>query len=655
MIDFQSVCKSFGSQEILRDVSFRVNPGEHVGVAGPNGAGKSTIFKMLTGEMSPDSGTISLPGQLRIGHLHQQLQGREIDGSLLGYAENAGGELALIEEQIDRLERRLAAAGASPDPDDLRRLGDLQTRFEQLGGYLIRSRAEATLSGLGFAAEQFHRPFSEFSGGWQMRGELARVLTAEPDVLLLDEPTNYLDVGAVEWLRGYLRGFKGIMLLISHDRYLLNSLTSVTLEVANAMVERYPGNYSQYTVARRARREQALAARQNQERKREQIERFVQRFRSQASKASQVQSRLKMLEKMEEIRVPGELSGLARIKMPEVGRAGFEAVKLQRAGVSYDGENWVFRDLDFCLERGVKAAIVGANGRGKTTLLRVLAGTLPLCQGRRELGTKVGLGYQAQDFAEVLDARQTVFAAARADDSAATDRQARAMLGSFGFSGEAAEKVVDVLSGGEKVRLALVRLLLRNPNLILLDEPTTHLDIPARQALEQALLDFGGTLCFVSHDIEFIRRVADTIYAIEPTGLVKYFGGYDYYRQKLAERESGSRGSDSGSQAGNSADGPAAEDNRKSQRRQRAEARRHAQHRERPLRRRAEAAERQVEDLHQEQSGLLRQLASGAEGERLGEINRRLHRIQPEIAAATAAWEEAELALDELRPESSPE
>ncbi len=650
MIEFQNVSRNFGTHEVLRNVSFRVNPGEHVGVTGPNGSGKSTIFRLLTNELVPDRGEISVPKDTRIGHLHQELSAFGPDQSLLSYTENAAGELTRIQNEIDELEAQLVAKGSqSADDGTLSRLGKLQSRFEDLGGYEIRSRAESILSGLGFSKNVFSRPFSEFSGGWQMRGELARILTANPDILLLDEPTNFLDVEAVEWLQGYLRDFDGIVMLISHDRYLLNAITSLTLEVAKGGIEKYSGNYDHYVAARAKRREQLEAARKNQERKRAQVERFVARFRYKASKASQVQSRLKMLDRMEEIRVPGEIDRPARVKVPQPQRSGLEVVRIDEGTVTYDGTNPVFENVSVRLERGTKAALVGPNGMGKTTLLRVLAGQLPLQHGKRQLGANVVLGYQAQDYMEVIQPDHTVFEAAQEAAPDAAQGDVRNFLGCFGFSGDAVEKYVNVLSGGEKVRLALSRLLLRAPNLILLDEPTTHLDIPTRQSLEQALRDYQGTLCFVSHDIAFIRNVADTIYAIGPDGITKYFGDYDYYREKsatqFAQPETTRAVCDRDESEKSNKNGIT----RKQERQQEAKRRQELADQQKPLRRKADEAEQRVEALQKEQQELVERIeAEEPSGSEMAEINRRLAEIQQEINDATAEWEEAELAIEEL-------
>ncbi len=654
MIEFHNIYKNFGTHEVLRNASFRVSPGERAGVTGPNGAGKSTIFKLLTDVFAPDGGEISVPKNTRIGHLRQELSAYELEESLLSYAENATGELTGIHNELDELEARLAAKGPrSGDAGDLSKLGQLQSRFEDLGGYEIRSRAEAILSGLGFPENDFCRPFSDFSGGWRMRGELARILTANPDMLLLDEPTNFLDVEAVEWLQGYLRNFDGIVMLISHDRYLLNAITSVTLEVARGGIEKYSGNYEYYAAARANRREELEAAYKNQERKRARIERFVARFRYKASKASQVQSRLKMLDRMEDIRVPEEIDRPARIKVPEPRRSGLEVVRIDEGTVTYDGANPVFQNLSFRLERGTKAALVGPNGMGKTTLLRVLAGQLRMQQGRRQLGTNVVSGYQAQDYMDVIKPDHTVFETARAAAPDTSHRDVRDFLGCFGFSGDTVEKCVEVLSGGEKVRLALSRLLLRAPNFILLDEPTTHLDIPTRKSLEQALRDYEGTLCFVSHDIEFIRNVADTIYAIGPDGVTKYFGDYDYYREKCAgqaaqvsaqaESPRATRSKEKSEEPGKTGS------NRRHERRQEAKRRQKLADQQKPLRRQAEQAEEKMEVIQKEQQELVARMESEElSSSEITDINRRLSEIQNEIDKTTVEWEEAELAIEEL-------
>ncbi len=535
MIDFTEVKKHYSGEAVLDGSSFRINPGEHVGVVGPNGAGKSTIFKLITGEAEPDAGDVVIPSDARLGHLRQQLFGSEEDGSLLEYACRALPELPHLHEQIVEVEHQLPQAGGSEREALLGRLGRLQHRFEDLGGYDLESRAEAALSGLGFHEDDFSRPFSSFSGGWQMRAELVRTLIARPDILLLDEPSNYLDLPAVEWLQRFLKEFAGTMLLISHDRYLLESLTDQTLEISGGQTVKYAGGFSYYIREREQRREQQAAAYRNYIERKEQLESFIRRFRAKATKAAQVQSRIKMLEKMEEIKQPPSPPDLSYLRIADPPRAGAQILTFENAGFTYDGNRWIFRGEDLTIHRGDKVALVGYNGMGKTTLLRTFAGLMHLTEGKRTLGYHVVIGYQSQEFADTMPPDQSVLRIVKEANPAVSDREVRTLCGSFGFSGDAADKPCRVLSGGEKIRLAFARIFARPPNFLLLDEPTTHLDVYGRQALEKAIREYKGTVCLVSHDVTFVRNTADRILAIDEDGITGYSGGYDYFLEKQAE------------------------------------------------------------------------------------------------------------------------
>jgi ATP-binding cassette subfamily F protein 3 len=647
MIQFQSVRKSFGTQDVLVNATFAVHPGERVGIVGANGAGKSTIFELICQHMEPEKGEVSVPTGQSIGYVHQQLNPHLHDDTLLEYVENAVPALRQMQSDIHVVEASLAAAAGAERERLLRRLGELQTDFEHGGGYTLRTRAEATLSGLGFTVRGFEMPFRSFSGGWQIRAELARVLVAHPDILLLDEPTNYLDVPAVEWLREFLKNFSGTLLLIAHDRYLLNSLTETTLEVMAGRVTRYNGNYRQYMLEREARHDQLLAAKKNHDRKRDQLERFVERFRSKATKAAQAQSRIKMLEKLEDVEAPPAVFRTMKIRLPPPPHCGAEVLRLDGAGFSYDGARWIFRDLDVRIERGEKVAVVGLNGLGKTTLLRHLAGKLELSAGRRVVGHHVEIGYQSQDYVEVMAPDKTVYATARESAIGRSDGDVRDLLGGFGFSGDAIDKPVAVLSGGEKVRLALARLLLQPLNLLLLDEPTTHLDVHAREALEDALRDYPGTICLVSHDIEFIRHLAGTIYAMTPDGVRKYYGNYDYYREKAVEEAAAQAGIAAATTP--AATGVAAGDDRRTQRREEARSRQEFARQRRPCELRIQRAEQASTHLEKEQSILHATLLAARPGTDFAAINRRLTQIETELADALAAWEAASLEIEELR------
>jgi ATP-binding cassette subfamily F protein 3 len=639
MIEFRQVTKRYGGQIVLDAVDFRVSAGERAGFVGPNGAGKSTVFALVAGDLEPDAGSVALARDIRVGYLRQQVPPADAALPLRLHVERAAPDLRVIQAEIHRLEDGLARE-ADPVARDraLRRIGELQTTFENRGGYDLHVRAAAALTGLGFPADGLDRPLGEFSGGWQMRAEMARALVADPDLLLLDEPSNYLDLPAVEWLRRFLEGYRGTLALISHDRYLLGALTEVTYEVAAGAVTRYAGPYAWYAAERVRRHEQAEAARANQQRRREQIERFVERFRAKNTKATQVQSRLKMLERMEEVRLPGVARGRGAIRLAAPPHSGVETLRLESVGFRYGDGPWVLRGVDLAVRRGEKLALVGSNGAGKTTLLRLMAGQLAPDEGRRVLGHNVVPGYQSQEFAETMDPDRTAWATLKAVAADAGDREIRTLLGGFGFSGDAVEKKVGVLSGGEKIRLAFARILIRPPNLLLLDEPTTHLDIESREALQAALRDYRGTVLLVSHDVEFVRNVADGILALAPPGVARYAGGYDYYRSKVdadAARPAPT------APAADAAPAPPPRDGR-ALRRERAEQRRAQRERTRDLDRRVAALEKDVARLEAEREALLAALAApDTPPEARADAGRRLKIAEVELGRVLHEWEQA--------------
>ena len=664
MIEFRNVSKHYGPQDVLHKASFQIAPGDRVGLVGPNGAGKSTVFGLITGDIAVDDGQVYIASGLRLGYLRQVLNNSDNDLPMLDYVADALPELKEIDKRIHEIEHELhiepVAVRRFEDSSDVRRegeapaepasannraklldeLGDLQHRYETLGGYEIRGRAQAALGGLGFAPDALMKPLREFSGGWQMRAELARVLVAHPDTLLLDEPSNYLDLPAVEWLQRYLRDFDGTLILISHDRFLLNTLTRRTMEINAGRATSYAGNYDTYMRDRVIRVEQAMARKKNQDSKRKDIEDFVSRFRAKASKAAQVQSRIKMLEKMEEIEEVDAIQSRGRIRLPVPPHCGIEVIRMENAGLTYDGMRWVLRGLDIAIQRGEKTALVGHNGLGKTTLLRMLAGALPLSEGKRTLGHQVVPGYQTQDFADAMSESDTVLQAVRRVAADVPEKDLRGTLGGFGFSGEAIDKTVGVLSGGEKIRLAFARLLVKPPNLLLLDEPTTHLDIHAREALEDALKDYQGTLLFVSHDVEFVRKVATGIIEMRPPGVVRYPGDYDYFKQKIAEEKSAAV-------AGAKSE-TATVSKSKASKRERAEFIQETNARKRALEKAIKDAEAAIARLEAEQNTLAHSMDGASPGMSFSDINQRLTSIPEEIAEATAAWEKASLALEEL-------
>ncbi len=643
MIEFRDVSVRYGPEALFEHASFKINAGERVGIVGPNGSGKSTLFKLILGELSPDVGEVLTEGAPRIGFVRQHLEPDSPEQTLLQYCLEGIPGFERTERAIARLEEALAT---ERDPAAkarmLRELGEAHTRFEQMGGYSIEARVKESLGGLGYATEDFGRPFAAFSGGWRMRAELSRVLASKPGLLLLDEPSNYLDLPAVEWLQRFLRGFEGTLVLISHDRYLLRAITQITVEVDGGTVTRYNGPLDTYLRDREIRYQQLLQAKANQDRRREQLERFIERFRAKATKAAQAQSREKQLERLEEIRLPARSRSAGYLRLPKAPHAGAEIVRLEDAAYAYPGSDRpIFEHLDLRVMNGDKIAIVGYNGMGKTTLLRVLAGVRAPTQGKAVFGYHVAPGYQSQDLAETMDPDSTVFAVAKAAAGTLPEKELRNRLGGFGFDADDCAKRVKVLSGGEKIRLAFLRLFLNPPNFLLLDEPTTHLDLEGRERLQQAVRDYDGTVVLVSHDVEFVRGTAENILEISRKGIRRFHGGYDYYQEKLAQ------------EAPEAEHAPAPEAaqkvSSKDLRRQRAQERAAKAPEIKRLRRRVAEAEAAIAALEAEQAALTASLGDGTlDAQGLADAGKRLRAIQFDLGKRSLDWEEAATALEAL-------
>jgi ATP-binding cassette subfamily F protein 3 len=634
MIDFIGVRKQYGPRILLRNASFRVGLGDRLGIVGPNGAGKSTLFGMINGSVSVDGGSIQMPNGLRIGHLRQTLEG-EGDETLLDFALRADPRIERLHEEIHRLETTLPADPAER-ANRLARIGTLQTEYEHLGGYKLQSKVEAGLSGLGFPTSDFDRPFRSFSGGWRMRAELARVLAGDPELLLLDEPSNYLDLPAVEWLKRQLDVFQGTLMLISHDRYLLRTLARAILEVSGGETTRYSAGYDEYLEERAARFEQRMAAWRSQERKRDQMQRFIDRFRAKSSLATRVQSRVKLLDKLERLPEPEEEAAMTLVRIPEPPHSGTETLRLEGLTFGYNPEKPLIRSLDLRITRGEKIAVVGYNGMGKTTLVRLMAGALEAQTGRRIVGHQVVIGYQSQEFAETLPPEKRAYDVVRAAAGGRMiDRDVRTLLGSFGFGGEAADKPVHVLSGGEKIRLAFARIFANPPNFLLLDEPTTHLDLDAREALENAIEEFTGTVVLVSHDVTFTRNVAKSVLEVGPKGVRFFPGGYDYYLEKTSAEKSAPPAS--------VGDSSAVPDGRE-RNRQRNELKKQT----RQLERAVADAEKRIQEIESEQQQLAERLAT-VTGRDAADIGTRLAALHDELEQTMAKWEEDGRRLEEAR------
>ena len=529
MISLDAVSKGYGGQELLRGMSWRIGRGERIGLVGPNGAGKTTLCRILAGVEEPDAGRVHQDTGVTVGYLPQEVTGGE-DRTVLAEALSGFDEVWRLEAQLESLAARMAGPDAPPGLTDT--YGEVQHRFEAMGGYRLEAEAKIILDGLGFESGAIHRPLAEFSGGWRMRAALARLLLLRPDLLLLDEPTNHLDLESLGWLENFLAAYEGTVVIVSHDRYFLNRMVTAIADLGGGGVTIYHGDYDHFLVEREARQALLEAQARNQAKRVAEIERFIDRFRYKASKARQVQSRVKMLDRMERI----ETEAAARrihFSFPQPPRTGRLVGRLIGVHKAY-GDNVVYAGMDFQVERGDRVALVGVNGAGKSTLLKMLAGALEFDKGERLLGSHVEVQYYAQHQLDALDPSRTVLEEL---EHAAPDAQIsrlRTILGSFLFSGDAVGKKVAVLSGGEKARLALAKMLARPAALLCMDEPTNHLDLASKEVLEDALSGFTGTIVFISHDRYFINRIATQVVEVARGRLTTHLGTYDDYLDSKA-------------------------------------------------------------------------------------------------------------------------
>ena len=650
MLDFRNISVHYGHQDVLTNVTFRVNKGDRIGVVGPNGSGKSTLLKIVLGEMSTDTGELIVEGSPRIGWTRQNPEPDNEGETLLEYSMRGVPGLSDIETEMQSLESDL------DDPAKLKRYGELQTLFEHLGGYDIETRVKVALGGLGFSVEEFAKPFKSFSGGWRMRAELSRVLASKPDLLLLDEPSNYLDLPAVDWLQKFLKAYDGTLMLISHDRYLLRTLTDIIVEVDAGTVTRYEGNLDWYLREREVRYEHLKAAKENQDHHREQLQRFVDRFRAQATKAAQAQSRQKLIDKIDEERIvlPKRYTQSGRLRLAEPPPSGIEMFRSEDLEFSYDGVRKVLDGITFNISRGDKVALIGYNGLGKTTLMRIIAGTREPTGGKAVLGHNVVPGYLSQEFAETIPPDVSVYRNAKNAWDAhggGPEKVFRNQLGAFGFDENDVEKPAGVLSGGEKIRLAFLRLFLSAPNFLLLDEPTTHLDLDGRRLLQEALQKYKGTILLISHDIDFVRAVATSVLEITHDGLRQFPGGYDYYCEKKAQMAEPSVAA----QPKEERNEPGEEGRQltsKELRQQRAAERAKLAPRTKELKKRVETAERKIDELQAALDAASAELFNPTPTTDFAELNRKVRTLQFEIDRYTADWEAAATELEELTSRS---
>ncbi len=600
MLTISGMTKSFGARVLFEDMTLQVNRGDRIGLVGPNGAGKSTLFSLVLGHDSPDEGEMQIERNATLGHLPQETA-------------PVGDETVLA-----------LATSVSPE-------------VAEFLGHQLEPKAKQILHGLAFRERDFDRPLKAMSGGWVMRAYLACLLVQQPDLLLLDEPTNHLDLEALRWFQEYLTNYPGAILLISHDREFLNHLVGSIVDIRQGQLHRYRGNYDEYLVQREAQKEQLAAAYKNQQKKIDQLQEFADRFRAKASKASQAQAKLKQIERMDKIEAPVNEARSIKFRFPQPPRSGLKVITLEDIDHAY-GETVVYRGLHFVAERGQRIVLVGPNGAGKSTLLKLLAGALPVQAGIRELGLNVKVGYYAQYRVEMLNPQHTVLESALDTPERISEQFVRTVLGSFLFRGDDVFKSVSVLSGGEKSRLALVKLLLDPPNLLLMDEPTTHLDMASIDALIGALRQYEGTLIFISHDVYFIRQLARHVLHVDAGKLTHYHGDYQYFLEKSAAT---------------AVPAPVVErvdtpprTNFRDQKRREAEARQE-RYRQKQA---AEALEKEVARLEQLQKELTAELEKPETYEKPGRavaVNRELMHVTEDLARTVADWEQEAAHLNE--------
>jgi len=537
MVSVNQLCVSFGGVELFDDITFMVNPRDRIGLVGKNGAGKTTLLKIFAGLQEATSGTVIVPQDIDVGYLPQQMV-HQSGRTVVEEARTAFDRVLGLLHDIERVNAEIAERTDYESDeylDLLHRLTDLNERYQMLGGASVDADVEKTLIGLGFFPTDFNRQTSELSGGWRMRIELAKILLRRPNVLLLDEPTNHLDIESIQWLESYLKDFSGAVILVSHDRAFLDNVTQRTVEISLGKIYDYKASYTPYLELRREFREQQLAAWRNQQKMIQDTEEFIERFRYKATKAVQVQSRIKHLEKVERIEVDEEDLLAIHVKFPPAPRSGTVVVETEGLLKRY-GTKTILDHIDFKLYRGEKVAFAGRNGEGKTTLSKIIMGELPIEGGTVKIGHNVKIGYFAQNQDEIMDENQTVFQTI--DYVAVGDirTKMRDMLGAFLFRGDDINKKVKVLSGGERSRLAMVKLLLEPCNLLLLDEPTNHLDIRSKDILKQALIKYDGTLIVVSHDRDFLDGLVEKVLEFRDRHIKEHIGGiYDFLQKKKIE------------------------------------------------------------------------------------------------------------------------
>jgi len=650
MLQINNLAFSIGDLDLLKNINWTIKPKKRIGLIGPNGAGKTTFLRILTNEYEPTTGSISIPKNYSIGYLPQE----EIifeEKSILDIVMTGNPELMQIEHELKNIHDQLDADEGNPAL--LKKLGILEDRFSLLGGYQIESEAKKILSGLGFKDNDYDRIISEFSGGWRMRVHLCRLLLQEPDLLLMDEPTNHLDLSSLEWLEDYLQTFSGTIIIISHDRFFLDRLVNEIAEMDKGKITSYSGNYHFYEEKKELVTEQLIKAWHAQQEERARIQKFIDRFRYKNTKAAAVQSRVKMLEKMELIEPPEQAAKFSFRIQADV-KSFKEVLTISDLDFSY-GQNQVFANFDLNIVRGEKLALVGDNGQGKTTLTRLIHQELIPQKGSLKIGERVNIGYYAQHQVDALDLNKTIYEEVEETAAPSFRTKLRDILGIFRFTGDDVNKKTGVLSGGEKARVSLAKILLSPCNFLIMDEPTNHLDMVSKDALEHALRDYDGTLLVISHDRYFLDRLVKRVIEIKDSQLYDYPGNYSYFLEKRNQYhpEGNANISDRSDDLVKVKAAQDSNNSRKSkeQKKAEAEARKIVSKRRSILQKRIDAIEGKLDLLTSRKSEVEIQLANPEtynDPEKSKKLNREYKEVESEIGSLEEEWEEKHLELEEL-------
>lgn len=642
MLQLEKISLALGDRDLLDEISTLINPGERIGLVGPNGAGKSTLLKIIMGIQEKDSGSIVLSNEETLGYLPQDGVDPDFELTVIEEVETAFSEIFDLEEEVNELQQKLAETNPESEEHEklLERYGLLQTKLEASGLYTLRSDVEKILMGLGFKESDFSRNTTEFSGGWLMRIALAKLLLKKPTYLLLDEPTNHLDIESLQWMENFLNSYEGAVIVVSHDRAFLDTITNRTLALRKGKMSDYSGNYSFYERKWEEERELLINAQKNQAKELKETEEFIERFRYKASKARQVQSRVKQLEKIDRIEVEDELANVS-FSFPEPERSGQVVMRLENIKKSY-GDNVVFDGLDYEIERGNKIAVVGPNGAGKSTMIRILAGIESIQGGERNEGHKVTTNYFAQHQAEDLDLKKDALEVMMSAGSNEKESRLRSILGSFLFRGDDVFKKVKVLSGGEKSRLALAKMLLSPANFLIFDEPTNHLDMSSKNILQQALQQYEGTCVIVSHDRAFLDPIVDKVLEVQTNRVRTYLGNVSYFLDKKKEEAETQKNSGVSEQA-KSASSDDGSLSRKEQRRIEAERRNKISKEVNPIKKKLEKVEKEIEQAESRKNeieALMAEVDFYDDADRVKKTSLEYENIKMDLTDKYSKWEE---------------